>query len=274
MDSFHVGNFQQTSRGYQRRQGSCGGFRQYNQGGSGQGYHQQGYQGNQNGAPPIMWFNCGKDGHMARFCREFRGGYQRQQWGPPQNSEATSQAPAPANPAAPAHGTANIQGQRITEVPNVAAIELLTSAVGGVKVVRELVKYTDPTEVFAGERRQRSELTSKRESDTIRVRKRAMVNHPGSNDADPGGLSRSPALVERPDSDIKMEEWPQPTERTQKQKPPRQPKAPRRIRMMMRHASFDALAEFREMPVTNLKWGVSMDITPSLRRIVGTGLLF
>ena len=216
VDSFHVGNFQQTSGGYQGRQGSFGGFRQYNQGGSGQGYHQQGYQGNQNGAPPIMCFNCGKDGHMARFCREFRGGYQRRQWGPPQNAESTNQAPAQVTPTAPAHNTSNIQGQRITEVPDVAAIEVLSSAVGGVKVVRELVKYTDPAEVFAGERRRCSEMTSERENDTIRVRKRAMVNHPGANEPDPGGPSRSPAPVERPDSEIEMEERPQPTERTQK----------------------------------------------------------
>ena len=100
-------------------------------------------------------------------------------------------------------------------------------------------------------------MTSKRESDTISVRKQAMVNYLGANEPDPGGLSRSPAPVERPDSEIEMEEWPQPTERTQKQQPPRQPKAPCQIRMMMGHASDDVLAEFREMPVTNLKWGVA-----------------
>ena len=86
VDSFHVGNFAQTSGVYQGRQGSFGGFMQSNQGGSGRGYHQQGYQGNQNGAPTIMCFNCGKDGHMAQFCHEVRGGYKRRQWGPLQNA--------------------------------------------------------------------------------------------------------------------------------------------------------------------------------------------
>ena len=41
----------------------------------------------------------------------------------------------------------------------------------------------------------------------------------------------------------------------------------------MGHASFDVLAEFREMPVMNLKWGTLLDIAPALRRIVETGLL-
>ena len=71
VDSFHVGNYQQGPGGYQGRQGSSGGYRNYNQGRSGQGY-QRGYQGGQgNDGIPIMCFNCGKDGHMARFCREF-----------------------------------------------------------------------------------------------------------------------------------------------------------------------------------------------------------
>ena len=108
---------------------------------------------------------------------------------------------------------ANIQGQQITEVPDVTAIEVLSSAFGGVNVVRKLVKYTDPAEVFTGERQGRSEMTSDRGSDTICVRKRAMVNHPGSNEADPGSPSRSPAPMERPDSEIGREERPQPTER-------------------------------------------------------------
>ena len=53
----------------------------------------------------------------------------------------------------------------------------------------------------------------------------------------------------------------------------RTPKAPRRIRMMLGHEGFDVLAEFREMPVTGLKWGALLDMAPSLRRTVGTGLL-
>ena len=53
----------------------------------------------------------------------------------------------------------------------------------------------------------------------------------------------------------------------------RTPKAPRRIRMMLGQEGFDVLAEFREMPVQGLKWGALLDLAPSLRRVVGTGLL-
>ena len=75
-----------------------------------------------------MCFNCGKDGHMARFCREFRGNSQRGQCG---------QAPAQAGSAATGANAQTLQGPRITEVPDVAAIEVLSSAMGGVKVVKE-----------------------------------------------------------------------------------------------------------------------------------------
>jgi hypothetical protein len=61
-------------------------------------------------------------------------------------------------------------------------------------------------------------------------------------------------------------------ERMQK-KTPRQPKAPRRIRMMMGQTGFDVLAEFKDMPVNNLKWGAFLDIAPALRCTIGTGLL-
>ena len=53
----------------------------------------------------------------------------------------------------------------------------------------------------------------------------------------------------------------------------RTPKAPRHIRMITGQEGFDVLAEFREMPVPNLKWGSLLDMAPSLRRVVATGLL-
>lgn len=43
--------------------------------------------------------------------------------------------------------------------------------------------------------------------------------------------------------------------------------------MMMGEVGYDVLAEFRDMPVQNLKWGALLDIAPALRRTVGTGLL-
>lgn len=41
----------------------------------------------------------------------------------------------------------------------------------------------------------------------------------------------------------------------------------------MGDTGFVVLAKFLDMPVNNIKWGALLDITPALRRIVGTGLL-
>ena len=93
-----------------------------------------------------MCFNCGKDGHIARFCHEYRGygqAYNNQHRA--QNTEenhASSTQP---------QGQASVQGPRITEVPDIPSIEVLSSAVGGMKVVREWVKYVEPAEVYASE---------------------------------------------------------------------------------------------------------------------------
>ena len=51
------------------------------------------------------------------------------------------------------------------------------------------------------------------------------------------------------------------------------PKPPRPIRMMIGRPGFDIVAEFRDLPVTNLKWGELMDMAPALRRQIGAGLL-
>ena len=69
-----------------------------------------------------------------------------------------NQAPAQAGSLATGANAQTLQGPRITEVPDVAAIEVLSSAMGGVKVAKELVKYVDPAEVYAGERRRHSEI--------------------------------------------------------------------------------------------------------------------
>ena len=51
------------------------------------------------------------------------------------------------------------------------------------------------------------------------------------------------------------------------------PKAPWHIRMMVGQEAFDVHVEFRDMPVANLKWGALLDMAPSLRRVIGMGLL-
>ena len=283
------GNFQGSAQsnyssgrqgGYQGRQGSGGyrqGFLNSQQQGGYSGYN---YQGQRNDPmQPIMCFNCGKDGHMARFCREFRGygqnfGHPNQVLNP-ENKQGISAQP---------QGQGNAPGPRITEVPDVAAIEVLSSAVGGMKVVRELVKYVEPAEVYAGERRRHSEIESAGDSIVVRARKRPAVAPPAREEepavADPGPSARRTPQVLRDSSpeasDIEMEARPPPPakpERTQTKRARRQPKPPRRIRMMMGEVGYDVLAKFRDMPVQNLKWGALLDIAPALRRTVGTGLL-
>ena len=51
------------------------------------------------------------------------------------------------------------------------------------------------------------------------------------------------------------------------------PKPPRPIRMMSGRPGFEIGAEFRELPVTNMKWGTLMDMATALRRQIGAGLL-
>ena len=90
-------------------------------------------------------------------------------------------------------------GPRITEVPDVAAIDVLNSAVGGMKVVRELVKYVDPAEVYAGERRRHREIESAGDSIVLRARKRPAVVRPAREEvpavAEPGPSSRRSTQV-------------------------------------------------------------------------------
>ena len=154
-----------------------------------------------------MCFNCGKDGHIARFFREYRGygqAYNNQNRAQnPEESQASSTQP---------QGQGSVQGPRITEVPDVVAIEVLSSAVGGMKVVWELVKYVEPAEVYAGERRRHSEIESAGDSIVVRARKRPAVAPPAREEvpaaADPGPSTRSPPQVLRNSSpeasDIEM----------------------------------------------------------------------
>ena len=51
------------------------------------------------------------------------------------------------------------------------------------------------------------------------------------------------------------------------------PKHPRPIRMMVGRPGFDIVAEFRDLLVSNLKWGTLMDMAHALRRQIGAGLL-
>ena len=51
------------------------------------------------------------------------------------------------------------------------------------------------------------------------------------------------------------------------------PKPPRPIRMMIGGPGFDIVAEFRDLPVSNMKWGTLMDMASALRRQIGAGLL-
>ena len=85
-----------------------------------------------------------------------------------------------------------------------------------------------------------------------------------------------PPVVERPAPHVvpdteETEEIPR--AEPMRKKRPAVPKPPRHIRMMIERPGYDVVAEFRDLPVSNLKWGMLMDIAPALRRQVGTGLL-
>ena len=65
---------------------------------------------------------------------------------------------------------------------------------GRMKVIRELVKYVEPAEVFAGEGRRHSEIESERDSIVVRARNRPVVASPAREEepavADPGSSAR------------------------------------------------------------------------------------
>ena len=282
------GNFQGNRQGggNQGRQGHSGNYRQYNQNQQ-QPQAGYGYQGQRNDYPAVMCFNCGKDGHIARFGSEYHSyqGYNNNQNS--QNPEE-NQAGHMARNSAPAQGAGGhrtVLGLRITEVPDVAAIQVLSSAAGGVRVVRELVKYVDPVDVYAGERQRHSEMTSGGDSIVVRARRRAAVavafpelqttTMPREPLAQPAPEELAPQFLEDSESEIEMKTRPAPKskDRVQTKKAPRKPKPPRRIRMMMGHPEFNVLAEFREMLVSGLKWGALLDIALAVRRTVSTELL-
>jgi len=124
-------------------------------------------------------------------------------------------------------------------------------------------------------------VTSGMESGVSRLRKRTTMAPPevAEQPVDPGeGPSHRgpPERLQDSGTDIEMEARPQPKAKERKQKKKgtsKEVREPRRIRMMLGHTGFNVLAEFRDIPVKNLKWGELLDIAPALRRTVGTGLL-
>ena len=116
--------------------------------------------------------------------------------------------------------------------------------------------------------RVRAGRSQQEERDTVRVGGARRVQEGGQPVGADKGKQR--ATVETDDDIVEVAAGPAVRKQVKKV---RTPKAPRHIRMMLGQKGFDVLAEFREMPVTGLKWGALLDMAPSLRRVVGTGLL-
>ena len=139
-----------------------------------------------------------------------------------------------------------------------------------------------PAERITPEVRARSS-SPREEQDTVRVRagrsqqeEGETVRVSGTRRAQEGGQpagadkGKQRATVETDDDVVEIAAGPAVRKQIKKV---RTPKAPRHIRMMLGQTGFNVLAEFREMPVTGLKWGALLDMAPSLRRVIGTGLL-
>ena len=282
-----------------------------------------------------LCYNCGKPGHLYRFCPEpkhnqgnvGRGSNQQNQragwtnrrpvifpgdngpqtmvWvdNPPNglpvgyypvdtgNAPRRESTPAEsANKRATSRNTPVNAGpsNRITELNNTASVDLVSSAARQMTIGADVVRYVNAVEeAFAGERRRRAENDAGSSEAPTRTRIRLgdpVGAGPGASRAPAGtpvAVPPAPTVYPQPtmapqpqvlrDSDEEVEEPPQ-LEKGRKRRVVI-PKPPRHIRMMVERPSFDVVAEFRDLPVANLKWGMLMDMAPALRRQVGTGLL-
>ena len=172
---------------------------------------------------------------------------------------------------------------RITELSNTASVDLVSSAARKMTIRTDVVRYVNAVEeAYAGERRRRVENDAG--SSEAPTRTRIRLGEPVGPDPEssrtrartPPPVVPIPPVVERPAPQVvpdteETEEIPR--AEPMRKKRPAVPKPPRHIRMMIERPGYDVVAEFRDLPVSNLKWGMLMDIAPALRRQVGTGLL-
>ena len=199
---------------------------------------------------------------------------------------------------------------RITELKEVAYVDIVSSAAERMSIDEDVVRYVNAVEdVFVtgcGRRadtnagssdappRQKGRTTEP--TNTRLPTMRGVPQRISSDSASEGetpepGIPAEPIAASSPsrrtrvtveaadDMEVVIQQRPAPApvtlpKRTGTPKAKQgQPKAPRPIRMMIGRPGFDIVAEFRDLPVSNLQWGTLMDMAPALRRQIGAGLL-
>ena len=275
-------------------------------------------------------YNCGVPGHMARFCPDrthgratrnhagatilfpVDGGTQRMIWVDyPPRGLAPGYYPVVEN--ANDSGTRQknqSQGNRtqvsqdtstgrITEVKEVAYIDVVSSAAEKMSIDKDVVRYVNAVEdAYVTGRRRRNDTDGGSSDAPPRQRGRVagpsgtqggirlgeqVSEGPTTQRRDPAQPTAEPIDVETPpppqviedsaDEDTRRRTTPVVREPVVRRPKRGAPRPPRKIRMMVGHPEFNIVAEFRDLPVTNLKWGTLMDMAPALRRQIGTGLL-
>ena len=246
------------------------------------------------GVQTMVWVDCPPNGLAAGYypvatepaarCPERIG-----------DSSGNSGARRPTKNAAPIRDSG-----RVTELNNTAAVDLVSSAARWLTIGREVVRYVNAVEEScAVGARHRAEADGG--SSEAPPRARIRVAGPGPRAADPGPsnslepeetirlqpsaapdrtapappappAASTPPQVLRDLSDEPMDAPAEPAEKVRKRRAA-VPRPPRHLRMMIERPGFDVVAEFRDLPVSNMKWETLMDIAPALRRQVGTGLL-
>ena len=202
---------------------------------------------------------------------------------------------------------------RITELKEVTYVDIVSSAAEDMSIGQDVVRYVNAVEdAFVTGRRRRAD-TDEGSSDALPRQKgrtmeptntapagtsrmapqRIPTDSPSEGETPDRGIPAEPIAPNSPprrprvtveqveDQDmedvVQLRAAPATVTLPKKTAEPRakrgQPKAPRPIRMMIGRPGFDIVAEFRDLPVTNLRWGTLMDMAPALRRQIGAGLL-
>jgi hypothetical protein len=239
--------------------------------------------------PLVHCYTCGLPGHIAPYCPDvIRNDYPRYQ----EDHPARPRAPQMALPAARVEPEV-AEPPRIEEVRESAMADLVSSALDGVEICQEMIEYTGTmADTFVAQRRCREESSSalgpprQKRKHTYRENEVGESSHQSppspTVESDPEELPEpaqepEPEVIqEEEEVDIEMEEpalKPKPAPKKKQIRKPKVPTPARQVRMMVGSNRYDAVAEFKKLPVVGLTWGDLLDLAPAVRRSVGTGLL-
>ena len=295
----------------------------------GTGNNQQGRATDSGQGGGYTCYNCGMQGHMARFCPDRNhgratrngagatilfpvdGGTQKMIWVdyppkglPPgyypvvENASGNRRGGLQNKPPAASEGNTG----RITEVQEVTYVDVVSSAAEKMAIGKAVVKYVNAVEdAYVTGRRRRNESDGGSSDAPPRQRGRPAApttlqggirlgervsEEPRAQHGESAAAAEARAepidvqtppriVVENSVSEAVESERPAPVPKRPAQRKAKRgaPKPPRPIRMMIGRPGFDIVAEFRDLRVTNMKWGTLMDMAPALRRQIGAGLL-